>query len=231
MRRRPYPAPQEQVQEIERLIQECIDAGLVEEYHHGDYPHYCSPCFLVAKTGSNALRLVVDYGEVNKTIQNHSGSIPNMERILERITKCRYKTKMNNRSGFWQVDLTAAPQELMAFITPKGGVFKSKVMPFGVANAPALVQELMNKISYILRRTPLVQEVISRGAEMEAHIDDVSLGTNTQEDHVLLLREFFFVCPENHLRIKLKSKMRVHKRGDGVFWFRCGVWLVETSRV
>ena len=37
---------------------------------------------------------------------------------------------------------------------------------------------------------------------MEAHNDDVSLGTNTQEDHVLLLGEFFIVCQENHLRIK-----------------------------
>ena len=60
--RRPYPAPQEQVEEIERQIQECIDAGLVEEYKKGDYPHYCSPCFLVAKPGSTALRLVVDFG-------------------------------------------------------------------------------------------------------------------------------------------------------------------------
>ena len=40
---------------------------------------------------------------------------------------------------------------------------------------------------------------------MDAHIDDVSLGTNTQEDHVLLLREFFIVCQENHLRIKLEK--------------------------
>ena len=38
----------------------------------------------------------------------------------------------------------------------------------------------MNKILYILRHRPLVQEFISRGAEMEAHIDDVSLGTNTK---------------------------------------------------
>ena len=190
VRRRPYPAPQEQVEEIERQIKECIDPGLVEEYEKGDYLHHCSPCFLVAKPGSTALRLVVDYGEVNKKTQNHSGSIPNMENTLERIAKCRYKTKMDKRSGFWQVDLTAAAQELLAFITPKGRVFKWKVMPFGVANAPALFQELMNQILYILRRRPLVQELISRGAAMEAHIDDVSLGTNTQEDHVLLLREF-----------------------------------------
>ena len=66
VRRRPDPAPQEQVGEIERQIQECIDAGLVEEYKKGDYRHHCGPCFLVAKTGSTALRLVVDYGEVNK---------------------------------------------------------------------------------------------------------------------------------------------------------------------
>ena len=71
VRRRPYPAPQEQVDKIERQIQECIDAGLVEEYQKGDYPHHCSPCFLVAKPGSTALRLVVDYGEVNKKSQNH----------------------------------------------------------------------------------------------------------------------------------------------------------------
>ena len=198
VRRHPYPAPQEQVEEVERQIQECIDAGLVEEYKKGDYPHHCSFCFLVAKPGNTALRLVVDHSEVNKKTQNHSGSIPNMENTLERIAKCRSNTKMDKHSGFWRVDLTAAAQELLAFITPKGRVLKWKVMPFGLANAPTLFQELMNKVLYILRRRRLVQELISRGAEMEAHIDDPSLGTNIQEDHVLLLREFFIDCQENH---------------------------------
>ena len=106
MRRNPYPAAQEEVEEIEGQIQECIDAGRVEEYKikiKADYPHHCSPCFLVAKPGSTALRLVVDYGEVNKKAQNHPGSIPNMENSLERIAKCRYKTKMDKHSGFWQL--------------------------------------------------------------------------------------------------------------------------------
>ena len=58
----------------------------------------------------------------------------------------------------------------------------------------------MNKILYILRRRPLIQELVARGAEMEAHIDDVSLGINTQEDHILLLQELFPVCQENHRR-------------------------------
>ena len=40
---------------------------------------------------------------------------------------------------------------------------------------------------------------------MKAHIDDVSLGTNTQEDHILLLQEIPTVCQENHLCIKLEK--------------------------
>ena len=79
VRRCPYPAPQEEVEEIKHQIQECIDAGLVEEYKKGDYPHHCSPCLLVAKPALTALRLVVDYGDVNKKIKNHSGSIPNIK--------------------------------------------------------------------------------------------------------------------------------------------------------
>ena len=43
-----------------------------------------------------------------------------MESTLEKIASCRYKTKMDKRSGFWQVDLTPNAQELLAFITPSG---------------------------------------------------------------------------------------------------------------
>ena len=35
-----------------------------------------------------------------------------MINTLERIAKCRYKTKMDKRSGFWQVDLTAAGRQV-----------------------------------------------------------------------------------------------------------------------
>ena len=87
VRRLPYSVPKEKTNEIKRQIQECIDAGLVADYKHENYPRHCSPCFLVAKPGSTARRLVVDYGEVNKSTQGHSGSIPNMVNTLERITK------------------------------------------------------------------------------------------------------------------------------------------------
>ena len=78
-------------------------------------------------------------------------------------------------------------------------------MPFGVANAPAFFQELMNKILSILRRRPVVQELISRGAQMGAHIDNVCLGTDTQEEHLILFGQFFAVCKEDHTRLKLEK--------------------------
>ena len=90
----------------------------------------------MAKPRSTAQRLVVDYGELHKKTLNHSGSIPNMESTLEKIASCRYKTKMDKRSGFWQVDLTPNTQELLAFITPQGRVFKWRSCPLAWPTHP-----------------------------------------------------------------------------------------------
>ena len=84
-------------------------------------------------------------------------------------------------------------------------------MPFGVADATALFQELINNILYILRRRPLVEELVSRGAEMEAHMDDVRLCTITQENHLLVPQEHFTVCQQNHLGIKLEKCDFMHE--------------------
>ena len=83
-----------------------------------------------------------------------------MVSTLEKIAFCRYKTKMDKRSGFWQPDLTPNAQELLAFLTAQGRVFKWRVMPFGVANTPALFQDLMNKNLSILRRSPVLHQLI-----------------------------------------------------------------------
>ena len=104
------------------------------------------------------------------------------------------------------MDLTLNAGELLAFITPQGGLFKWMITPFGVAKALALFQELKDKVMCFIRRGSVVQELISRAAKMEAHIDDVCLGTNTQQDHLILLGELLAVCKENDTRLKLKCE-------------------------
>ena len=56
----PHLAPKEQADRVGQQIQECIDLCLVLQYKDEDYCQHCSPCFLVAKPGSSAGRLVVD---------------------------------------------------------------------------------------------------------------------------------------------------------------------------
>ena len=124
---------------------------------------------------------------------------------METAAGCRYKTKMDKRSGYWQLDLTDRAPDLTAFVAPDGRVYKCWVMPSGFANASALFQELMNQAIALCKRRPAVQELLQRGAVLEAHINHVILGTNTTDDHLLLLREVYSVCQENHLRIKLEK--------------------------
>ena len=93
----------------------------------------------------------------------------------------------------------------MAFIAPDGRAYKWRVMPFDIANAPPLFQELMNQVIPLCKQQPAVQELLQPGAVLEAHIHNVILGTNTIDARLLLLREFYTVCQENHLRMELEK--------------------------
>ena len=63
------------------------------------------------------------YAKLNERLKRHPGSIPNLERAIERAAQTKYKTKLDKRSGFWQIDLTERAKELSAVIAPNGQVF------------------------------------------------------------------------------------------------------------
>ena len=105
VRSKPFPASKAHSEEIMRQITECIAADLAEKYEQAEYPKHCSPCFPVDKPGSNAKRLVVHYRKLNKLTRKHSGSLPSLKQALERGANCRFKSKLDKRSGFWQVEL------------------------------------------------------------------------------------------------------------------------------
>ena len=121
---RPYPCSEAHMKEIQKQVEECVRRNVVEELQHGETPTHCSPCFLVPKPRSTALRLVVDSGRLNKLTYLHAGSLPNMERTLECMARSKFKSKIDMRSGFWQVELTPEAQRLTAFITPEGRIFR-----------------------------------------------------------------------------------------------------------
>ena len=175
VRSKPFPASKGDSEEIMRQITECIAADRAEKYEQAEYPKHSSPCFLVDKPGSNAKRLVVLSGKLNKLTKKHSGSLPSLEQALERAAHCRFKSELDKRSGFWQVELTKRAQDLSAFTDPNGQVFKWKVMPFGLTNAPAPFQELRNQVVARMKLKPRVQALLKNGAVIEVYTDDVLL--------------------------------------------------------
>ena len=63
--------------------------------------------------------MVGQYVKLNKMTKHHAGYLPNMEELVESLAKCCYKTKMDLRSGFWQIGLTKRAQELAALPIPQ----------------------------------------------------------------------------------------------------------------
>ena len=96
---RPYPASKDDMAEITCQIKECVEAGLVYEYKKTDYPNHCSPCFLVAKPGSTAKRLAVDYKKVKHKIKLHSGSLPLMENTAHTVLKPKVLVYSKNQAN------------------------------------------------------------------------------------------------------------------------------------
>ena len=191
--------------EIEKQTQELLDAGLVEEFVGKDFPTHCSPVFLVDKKDTKTKRMVGNYVKMNRATKPHAAFIPDIHACVEGLAKCRFKSKMDMRSGFWQVQLTPQAQALSAFIIPSGRVFKWKRMPFGLCNAPGVFQELMEKAGEQCKRLPKAQPILKNDGHLKSFFDDTGLGTQTEDEHLALLELWFTICRKNNLRIKLSK--------------------------
>jgi hypothetical protein len=135
--------PAQDAAEIEKQVEELVTAGLVEPFPPGCFPKFCSPTFLVEKKESKSKRMVGQYQKLNKRTKAHAAFLPNMEQMIEQLSLSKWKSKLDLRSGFWQVSLTPRAQELTCFTTPSGRCFRWLCMPFGLQGAPGVFQEMM----------------------------------------------------------------------------------------
>ena len=128
--------PQNDAQEIEKQVDELIKAGLVEPFPDGTFPKFCTPAFLVDEKESKTRRMVGQSAKLNQRTTPHAGFLPNMEEMIENLTSKRFKSKLDLRSGFWQIGLSDRARELTAFTIPNGRCFRWKCMTFGLQGAP-----------------------------------------------------------------------------------------------
>ena len=92
--------------------------------------------------------------------------------MLETFGSAKWFSSLDLFSGYWQVALNESDKEKTAFVT-KWGSYEFNVMPFGLCNAPATFQRLMNKI---LR--PFI------GKCVVVYLDDVTVYSKSFEKHI-----------------------------------------------
>jgi len=117
------------------------------------------------------LRFCVDYRGLNDLTVKSSYPLPHMEELFDRLQGARYFSKIDLRTGFYQIPLEPADMAKTAFRT-RYGHFEWTVLPMGLTNAPATFQHLMHHtFREMLDRCVLV------------FLDDIVVYSRTLEDH------------------------------------------------
>ena len=186
IRQKPYRIPYAKRELVKKELEEMLEAKVIRP----SMSPWASPIVLVPKKDGK-VRFCVDYRKLNSKANFDAYPMPRVEEMFESIGAAKVISTLDLAKGYWQIPMSPSSREKTAFATPFG-LFEFDVMPFGLHNAPATFQRLMNHI------------LLDCQSFARAYIDDIVIFSQSWEEHVRHLSEVFKRLAAN-LRVKLEK--------------------------
>lgn len=186
-----YRFPKVHEEEVTRQIGEMLHQDIIQP----SFSPYNSPIWVVPKkldnSGEQKWRVVVDYRKLNEITVDDKFPIPNVESLFDKLGRSQYFSTIDLAKGFHQILVDEKDRMKTAFSTPQGH-FEFKRMPFGLKNAPATFQRMIN---YVL------QEFINKICVV--YLDDILIFSTSIQEHVEAINNIFNKLREFNLKIQI----------------------------
>jgi hypothetical protein len=183
--RAPYRMSPKELVELQNQLTELLEAGFVQP----SKAPYGAPV-LFQKKKDRALRMCIDYRALNKVTVKNKYPVPLIQDLFDRLCKAAYFSKLDLRSGYWQVRIAEGDEPKTTCVT-RYGSFEFLVMPFGLTNAPATFCNLMNNVFH---------DYIDKFVVV--YLDDIVVYSESFDDHLCHLRLVLSRLRENSLYVK-----------------------------
>ena len=162
--------PPQRRQEVQELLSRMLKDDIIQP----SSSPWAAPVVLVRKK-NGSFRFCVDYRRLNEVTRKDAYPIPRIDDTLDTLAGSKLFTTLDLLSGYWQVEVAVADRAKTAFSTPDG-LYEFTVMPFGLCNAPATFQRLMDLVLRGLQWTQClvyIDDVIIPGRSFGEHLNNL----------------------------------------------------------
>ena len=125
-------------EEVRNHLQQILEAGILRRSHST----FASNIVLVRKK-DKSLRICTDFRFLNSRTINDAYNLPRVDEIFKALSGSKYFSVLDMKSGYHQVEIDEHHKEKTAFTVGPLDFFEYNLMPFGLSNAPATYQRLM----------------------------------------------------------------------------------------